>query len=500
MASSTANVTSAPATPALVGPVQTQLVCNGLVKWHIISAFVWFTISLIAGLLYSTQLLQMYHGGASEFMSPGRVRMIHTNMLAFGWLTNGFLGMLYWVVPRLTGRRVFDHRLGWVIFAAWQLIVTLTFLGIHLGHAQPIEWGETPHKFPFGSWFLSVDMLVCVGAVLVAIQFYTPIVTSKEKSMYVTLWYFSAAFVWLALTYIMGNYFPQYVVPGSSAGALLGLYIHDLVGLWVTPMGWGLMYFFVPIILKSPIWSHALSLVGFWGLAFFYPLQGVHHFLWSPLPMFAQYGAVISTIAVEIVVTTVIINFYMTWRQSEGALKRILAIRWFWVGALFYFITCLQCAFQTTLTFQQIIHFSDWVVGHAHLVMFGVFSFWLYGVLIHLWPKLTGREWWSTKLNEWHFWLTAPGVFLMFLDLMLGGLVQGYIWKALAPWEDSIDASYPFWYIRTWLGVAIFIAHILLLVNMYKTVKQPKVTHVDVDYHGYEQLEEKEPALVGAAG
>ncbi|NIP14830.1 MAG: cytochrome oxidase, partial [Gemmatimonadetes bacterium] len=51
--------------------------------------------------------------------------------------------------------------------------------------------------------------------------------------------------------------------------------IHDLVGLWVTPMGWGMMYFFVPIILRKPIWSHALSLVGFWGLAFFYPLQGV---------------------------------------------------------------------------------------------------------------------------------------------------------------------------------------------------------------------------------
>ena len=44
-----------------------------------------------------------------------------------------------------------------------------------------------------------------------------------------------------------------------------------------------------------PIWSHALSLVGFWGLAFFYPLQGVHHFLGSPIPMFAQYSAVVST-------------------------------------------------------------------------------------------------------------------------------------------------------------------------------------------------------------
>jgi NADH:ubiquinone oxidoreductase subunit 5 (subunit L)/multisubunit Na+/H+ antiporter MnhA subunit len=58
---------------------------------------------------------------------------------------------------------------------------------------------------------------------------------------------------------------------------------------------------------------------------------------------------------------------------------------------ILYFITCLQCAFHTTLPFQRIIHFSDWVVGHAHLVMFGVFGFWMIGgavtylLLAHRW-------------------------------------------------------------------------------------------------------------------
>ena len=81
--------------------------------------------------------------------------------------------------------------------------------------------------------------------------------------------------------------------PGTSAGAVAGLFIHDLVGLFVTPLGWGLMYYFVPILLKKPIWSHGLSLVGFWGLAFFYPLNGIHHFLYTPIPDFLQYGAIV---------------------------------------------------------------------------------------------------------------------------------------------------------------------------------------------------------------
>jgi len=63
------------------------------------------------------------------------------------------------------------------------------------------------------------------------------------------------------------------------------------------------------------------KIVGFWGLAFFYPLNGIHHFLYSPIPMYAQYGAIISTIAVEFVVATVIFNFMMTIRGSGDALR-----------------------------------------------------------------------------------------------------------------------------------------------------------------------------------
>jgi cytochrome c oxidase cbb3-type subunit 1 len=469
---------------AAAAALDDNLVNRGLVKWHISAAVFWLTVALFAGLLYALQLIQHWPLPKIALLSPGRIRMIHTNLIAFGFLTNGFLAMLYWTVPRLTGKRIAHNGLGWLIWTAWNAIIVLTWVGLHIGEAQAVEWGETP------VW---VDPLVVVGAILVWIQFYTPIVRTTEKSLYVTLWYFSAGFIWLGLTYIMGNFFPQYLVAGNAAGPLLGLYIHDLVGLWVTPMGWGMMYFFVPIILKKPVWSHALSLVGFWGLAFFYPLQGVHHFLGSPIPMFTQYSAVISTIAIEIVVTTVIINFFMTWRGTEGALKNNMAIRWFWVGALNYFITCLQCAFQVTLTFQQVIHFTDWVVGHAHLVMFGVFSFWIFGMVEHLWPKLTGNEWWSPALRKAFFWLTAIGLGSMFLTLTASGIAEGFMSLNLAPRETILQMLRPFWLVRTFTGVMIITGFSCLVVNMVMTAVASRVAHVDTEYAPYEE----EEAVVG---
>jgi cytochrome c oxidase cbb3-type subunit 1 len=454
---------TATATPGAV-PTTEPLVDRPVVKAHLIAGFVFFFAALFAGLLYALQLSRLYPFPGVELLSPGRVRMIHTNAVAYGFLMNCFIGMMYWIVPRITGERVLDRRLSWAVFWAWQGIIAATAIGILGGRAQAIEWGETP---------TFVDPVVMAGGALLAANVATPILRVRKNPLYVTLWYFSAMLVWLPLTYAMGNFIPQYFVPGAGGAAVTGLFIHDLVGLTVTPLGWGMMYYFVPVILKKPVWSHTLSLVGFWGLAFFYPLNGVHHFFWSPIPMYAQYGAVMSTIAVEIVVFTVIVNFFMTLKGRGDALRTELPIRWFYSGMVCYFLTCLQCAFQTTLTVQKVIHFSDWVVGHAHLVMFGVFTSWILGAIVYTWPKVTGRAWWSPTLNAWNWWLSTVGVLVMFLDLMVAGLVQGYLWQNLAPWEQSLVASMPFWHIRTVAGIAIIAGQMLQAYNMWMTARAP---------------------------
>ncbi|MCX7419951.1 MAG: cbb3-type cytochrome c oxidase subunit I [Planctomycetia bacterium] len=440
-------------------PPNRDLIEERLVVWYFLASIAYLFISMFGGFVMAFQLIRHNPFNGIELLSPGRWRMIHTNAVAYGFIANAFLGNLHWIVPRLTLRPVLSRPLSYLIFGAWQIVVLSTAGGILLGEAQGLEWGETP------VW---IDPVAQLGLGLVAVNFMAPILKIKGP-MYVTLWYFLAAFVWTFLTYAMGNFVPQYFVCGTSAGAVGGLFIHDLVGLFVTPLGWGSMYFFVPILLKKPIWSHGMSMVGFWGLAFFYPLQGIHHFLYTPIPMFLQYGAIVSTIAVEMVVLTVIVNFFGTLKGSSRALATNLPIRWFFTGMVFYAITCAQCALQTTLTFQALIHFTDWVVGHAHLVMFGVFGQWLLGIMTYLFPRLLKTEWASPKLCEWHFWLSAVGLFVMALDLTLAGLFQGWSWAALQPWDASVEISQPFWIVRIFAGIAMFTGQVLFCVNLWKT-------------------------------
>ena len=135
----------------------------------------------------------------------------------------------------------------------------------------------------------------------------------------------------------------------------------------------------------------------------------------------------------------------------------------------FYFLTCLQCAFQTTLTFQQLIHFTDWVVGHAHMVMFGVFAMWQLGMMTYLIPRVLKTPWYSQRLLEWHYWLSSIGIGVMSADLIILGVFQGLSWSSLLPWEHSLDISIPFWAVRTVAGLLMIAGYLVFVVNIVQT-------------------------------
>lgn len=437
-----------------------ELIDYPLVRAHFLAGFFCLLFSMTGGLSFSLQLLGMYPFKGLELLSPGRVRMMHTNMIAYGWMVNAFIGGLAYVIPKLTDRPLAARWLSWTIFAAWQVVVLGTVFGILGGYAQGVEWGETP---------IFIDPLVVLGVVLLSINVLTPVIKARHEAYYVSIWYITAALVWTALNYIMGNYLPQFVVPGTGGAAITSAFIHNLVGLLVTPLGWGLLYYFVPAELKKPIYSHALSLIGFWSLAFFYPLNSVHHYLYSPIPMFVQYASVVASVGIHVVVYTVAYNFIATLRGNGVALFNSIPLRFYYLGIANYLLTCLQCAVQVTLSAQSIIHFSDWVVGHAHLVMFGVFSFWLFGMMGYLWPKMYKRPLpWAPA--SWAFWLCAISNFFMWGDLLVAGLVQGFLWRnPQVPWMESVEASKVFWWARTLSGVAMLGGVLCFAWAIYRT-------------------------------
>lgn len=416
-----------------------------LVRWHGHAALLTVLISALFGILVATKFNFPTFMGGHAWETWGRLRYNHTQGIFFGWLGNAFIAFLYYVTPRLTNRPVTSRKLGWAMFWIWNFVIVLPgWVLVCMGFSQPLEWAEFP---------LIVDVFVILAFVLMLVQFVKPFLKVPAGDLYVSGWYIVGGLVFTTLAYPIGNLVPE-LVAGAKGAAFSGLWIHDAVGLFVTPLAVAMAYYVIPATTRLPIYSHFISMLGFWLLFFIYPLNGTHHYVYSAIPMSAQRGAIIASAYLGLDVVLVVTNLLLSLRGSSGKVSSNVALRFIWFGVVAYLVVSLQGSMQAFMPINRYIHFSDWVIGHSHLAMIGFASFTAAGALAHVWSNIPNARY-NERAMGWSFWLLAIGLGLMVIDLTAGGVVEGQLWVSRAPWIDSVRAAYPYWFTRTLSGLPI---------------------------------------------
>ena len=426
-----------------------------LIRAHGIAALVTLLISVTFGIIASIELLLPDLFAGSPFLSWGRVRYAHTQGVMLGWLANAFFAFLYHAVPLLSGRPVTSPVLGRWLFGLWNFaVIAPGWLLVLAGVSQPLEWAEFP---------LVVDAFVVIGLVLAAIQFVPPFFRRGLEYLYVSSWYVIGGLVFTLLAYPMGNFVPE-VVPGARGAAFSGLWIHDAIGLFVTPLALAIIYFVIPAATRRPIYSHFLSMLGFWLLFFLYPLNGTHHYVFSVIPMTAQIGAIAASALLGVDVIIVVANLLLSLRGS-GIFPRDLGLRFVAMSTVFYLVVSIQGSLQAQMAINQSVHFSDWVVGHSHLAMLGFATFAAAGGLVHVWQRMPAARY-NRRALEAAYGLLVIGVVIMVADLTIAGIVEARVWQSGAPWIESVRAAWPYWLVRALAGIPIAGGFIALLAGL----------------------------------
>jgi cytochrome c oxidase cbb3-type subunit I/II len=427
----------------------------GLVRAHSLAALATLLVSVLFGITVSLQFLYPDLTGGSLTLGWGRLRYAHTQGIMLGWLGNAFLAFLYHAIPVLTGRRVTNAALGWCLFGLWNFVAVVPgWILVLAGISQPLEWAEFP---------LVIDAFIMLALLLAAVQFLPGFFRSGLDSLYVSGWYILGGLVFTLLAYPMGNLVPE-LVSGATSAAFGGLWIHDAVGLFVTPLALAILYYVIPAASGRPIYSHFLSMLGFWGLFFFYPLNGTHHYVFSVIPMAAQVGAIAASVLLGVIVVVVVSNLLLSLRGT-GFIARDPALRFVALAVVFYFIVSIQGASQAQMALNRFLHFSDWVIGHSHLAMLGFATFAAIGGLLHAWQRLPNARY-NPRAIEWSFWLLTFGISVMVIDLTIAGLVQGGLWQQAVPWLESVKASRPYWIVRSLSAIPITAGFVLLGVGL----------------------------------
>src|SRR6266404_4218997 len=428
----------------------------GLIRAPIFASLATLVVSVLFGILVSTKFTFPEFLGGHGWLTWGRLRYNHTQGIFFGWLGNAFLAFFYYAVPRLANRPVLSRKLGWFLFWIWNFAVVLPgWVLVAAGFSQPLEWAEFP---------LVVAAFVVLAFILMAFEFVLPFLKARLSDLYVSGWYIIGGIVFTMLAYPVGNLVP-WLVPGARGAAFSGLWIHDAVGLYVTPFAVAIAYYVIPATTRRPISSHFLSMVGFWLLFFVYPLNGTHHYVYSAIPMAAQKGAIIASAYQGMDVILVVSNLLLSLRGSSGTASKDVPLRFVWFGVVSYLVVSLQGSVQALMPVNRVIHFTDWVIGHSHLAMIGFASFIALGGIAHLWQRIPGTRY-NERMMNWSFWLLAVGLTLMVTDLTIAGLVEAQVWQSSAPWIDSVRAVGSYWLVRTLSGLPILAGFVLFWVSL----------------------------------
>ena len=435
----------------------------GLIRAHAFAAVACLMIAAVFGTIVAIKLVQPDFLSGHVATTWGSMRANHTQGIVFGWFGNAFLAFLYFAVPRLAGRPVMNRQLGWILFALWNFGVVLlgwTLVTLNLPSyfwaIKPLEWTEFP---------LAVNIVTELCLVLMAVQFIPPLARKPNNDgIYVSSWYVIGGLVFTALAFPVGSIVPQ-LVPGAIGAAFSGLWIHDAVGLYVTPLALAIAYYVFPVRTGQPIYSHFLSMIGFWLLFFAYPLNGTHHYVYSSIPMDTQRAAFAASLIMGFDVILVVQNLLMSLRGQAALVKRDMPLRFVWTGIMLYLVVSLQGSLQALMPMQRVVHFSDWVIGHSHLAMLGFGTFVALGGIAHVWERSVGCRYHHGYMNL-AFWLILGGLVIMVADLTMAGLVQGELWISGAPWIESVRASHYYWLIRAATAIPVLLGFAAFITGM----------------------------------
>jgi cytochrome c oxidase cbb3-type subunit 1 len=433
-----------------------------LVYAYIASASFWLVFGTLLG-EYLGIRFAFPDFGVREWLSFGRLRPVHTNVLFWGWTSLGMIGLSLYVVPRTSQKSLYSIRLAWTSLF---LINIAVLSGVLLLLSGVTNGAQEYREFIWPAMGVFV-----VALLLLTYNLYQTVARRSIAEIYISNWYIIAAFLWTAVV-VVTAYLPWYQY-GLGEPVIQGYYMHMGVGMWFTPMVLGLTYYFLPKLLNKPIYSYSLGVLAFWTQMLFYSLIGAHHFIFSPIPWWLQTVAIIFSIGMFITLIAGTGNFLLTMKGSERTIARSYSLPFILVGVIYYFLASGQGSFEALRSLNRLWHFTNYTIAHSHMTMYGFVSFLIWGEVYGLLPRLTGREP-RHLLIGMHFWFALIGILIYGTSLMIGGTEQGELWIAGAPFIDSVRELSAYWLWRAVGGSLMLLSHLIFAYNVWRMRPQPQ--------------------------
>ncbi len=477
---------------------------DDIVRKFMMATMVWAGVAFLLGLVIALQLAYWPTNTGLPWFTFGRLRPLHTNAAIFAFAGNAIFAGIYHSTQRLLRTRLFSDLMSRLHFWGWQFIIVCAAITLPLGFTQGKEYAEL--EWP-------IDILITLVWVVFAVNFFGTLYRRREKHMYVAIWFYIATIVTVALLHIINSvaipfsFMKSYTVWAGMQDALVQWwYGHNAVAFFLTTPFLGLMYYYIPKAVNAPIYSYRLSIIHFWGLVFIYIWAGPHHLLYTSLPDWLQTLGMIFSIMLWAPSWGGMINGLLTFKGRWATVRSEPVWKFFIAALTFYGMATFEGPLLSIKSVSALGHYTDWIVGHVHGGALGWNGFLAFAMLYYLVPKLWNTKLYSKKLAEQHFWLGLVGIVLYYVSMVVAGITQGMMWKAIdangqlvyPEFIETVVRIIPLYWVRA-LGGTLYIAGFVVMVfNIVKTIRSApaQVSDTEITNLVNENVKDGKPRLL----
>jgi cytochrome c oxidase cbb3-type subunit 1 len=436
----------------------------GTVKGYFLSSAAWLVVGTVAGFIGAIELVAPDLLGNIPWIVFGRVRQVHTNVNMFGFVGTGLLGAAHYLVPTLLRTPLYSERIGKLTLWLWNLAIAVGVVTLSLGQTQSREYAE---------FIWPIDMGVLIVLALIFYNLFQTLRRRSETLLYVSIWYVFGAVIFTFFTYLFGN-----AIWNPDTGSITGMpdailawfYGHNILGFFFTTLAVASAYYIIPIVCRAPLYSHTLSLIGFWSILLLYSHIGTHHLIQAPAPTWLKVIAITGSVGMVVPVMTVLVNLWLTMKDRLGYLYSDIGGKFVLAGTVWYLLTCLQGPLQSLPSVQRLTHFTNWVIAHAHMGVFGFAGFITFGTLYFILPRITGKPLYSKWLAEIQYWLFLIGMIGFFTVLTTAGLIQGNGWLNGESVYRILPEIHLYMILRASLGILLMGGAVIGVYNVFMSI------------------------------
>ena len=455
--------------------LKVEIYSDRIVTTLVMFSIFWAIIGMIAGVYVAAELVWPALNFDNPWISFGRLRTFHTNVVIFGFAVSALMGTAYYSVQRTCHIRLFAPTLAWITCWAWQIVILLGGLSLLAGFNTSKEYAEL--EWPF-------DIAITLIWVCFAIVFFGTIAKRRIKEIYISNWFYGALIIVIAMLHIVNNLeLPVTLTKSYSlyAGAQDAIvqwwYGHNAVGFLLTGGFLGMMYYFLPKLAERPIWSYRLSIVAFWAFAYSYIWAGPHHLHFNAIPEWVQNLAVVMSLILLAPSWASMVNGIMTVSSAWEKLRTEPGLKFIVLALAFYGLATFEGPMMAIKSVNVISHFTDWTIGHVHSGALGWNALITFGTFYFLVPRLVGAKLYSVRLANIHFWMALTGTILYVVAMWGAGVSQGVLWLSLDQlgelqysFTEIMAAMNPYYLLRFVAGLIFLIGALLMAFNFSITI------------------------------